>query len=127
MNIYVSGRLNDPSVSVMMRLLEAHHHHITFDWTRFRSADLTSVPKFKQGLAEDERQGVWDADVLIVNNVTEGGVGCWLEVGLALSHSIPVILFGECRESLFWALPDVERISNPKWLLDRLAQMSDAL
>lgn len=75
--------------------LNTQGHEITYDWT-------THGPVFSQGLerckevAVLEEQGVVEADVVIV--LWPGGRGTHIEMGMAISLGVPVVMLTTVEE-----------------------------
>lgn len=128
MKVYVAGRVKQiPRVQVVRDWLREEGHSITFDWTGpegEQRSDWSKAPDVARGLADRERRAVLAADVVVLVGwgcaEGEGGLGCFIEVGVALALGIPVVIVGPCRESVFWYLPAVQRVDN-------LAELKEAL
>jgi hypothetical protein len=117
MRVYVAGRRSDKSlVRGVQEILIAAGHEITFDWTGpngERRDDWSDVPDRARELSTRERHAVRSADMLVlVGSEPHGGLGCFIETGMALALGIPVLVVGLVRESVFWYLPIVERLES---------------
>jgi hypothetical protein len=69
--------------------------------------------------AIDDLEGVRHADLLVVL----GGERLWgglIEVGYALAFGTPVWVVEPVRESVFWALPQIERLASDEECIERL-------
>lgn len=118
MRVYVAGSTKGVSrVQVVMAEVRRGGHEITFDWTgaegeiRDNQADWANDLRRATELSGLERDAVLTADalVLVAPPANVAGLGCWMEVGIALGRQIPVLLVDGPRESLFWYLPNVYR------------------
>jgi nucleoside 2-deoxyribosyltransferase len=117
--VYVAGRTGDiENVRLAQQICREAKCEITFDWTgddgEIRSS-WEAAPDRAQTLSERERKAVEDSDlVVLVWAVTDNGgpVGALLEVGMAMALKKRVIVVGPARESVFWYLPEVERVEN---------------
>lgn len=105
---------------------------ITHDWTRTSAFGLDGkpYPKAADGgskLSEreqrihaiDDLEGVRHADLLVVL----GGERLWgglIEVGYALAFGTLVWVVEPVRESVFWALPQIERLASDEECIERL-------
>lgn len=110
--IYVAGSCGSiEDVRAAQRTLELAGHDITFDWTADANGikdDWTRHSSQATKRAKRERVAVKDADIVVLIAPPPGrGLGCFLEVGMALASRTPVLLWGHIRESVFWYLPEV--------------------
>ncbi len=92
MKIYVGGKLGEEgSVQELMDYLRGLGHEITFDWTK-----TPHLKPFEENLeasikcAMDEVRGVKDAELMILL-YSDKGTGMFVELGVALGNSIPVL------------------------------------
>lgn len=132
MRIYVAGRtcMLD-KVERVQQLVCAAGHELTYDWTANVRAEGGSarekhVPHERQvQYANADRKGVLEADCTIVVCGPEL-CGTLIECGLALSmcDMASVILYGiPEKESVFFELPEVRRITTEDELIDVLGTM----
>jgi hypothetical protein len=91
-------------------------HEISFDWTgdegeiRSNWESATSAAR-EIGNIEKEAVLTSDAVILVGNGDDHGkGLGCFIEVGMALAADIDVFIIGGCRDSVFWYQPNVVRV-----------------
>ena len=133
MKFYIASKLeNFQEVrSVADALVSAGHEH-TYDWTAHGCVQGDSMRMGK--VAEAEKQGVLEADVLIA--LLPGGRGTHVEIGMALALDIPVLmvsqdpaLFG-CEGEIcvfYWGEATRRFVGNgrrlPAFLADRLDRM----
>lgn len=118
MKIYVAGRVKQMRrVRAVQQTFKRYGHVVTFDWTGpegEQKPDWSHDPEWACTLSKRERRGVLDADgVVLVGHGCEeggGGLGCFVEVGMAMAYGRPVVVYGPCRESVFWYLPRVTRV-----------------
>lgn len=115
--IYVAGSCKMArEVNCAQAILEEAGHQITFDWT----ADLNGIKTDWSDHLPDarwrslrERVAVKSADVVVLVAPPVGrGLGCFIEVGMALAARTPVVVWGDARESVFWYLPEVTRVTD---------------
>lgn len=117
--VYVAGRTSDiDNVRLAQQICRDANCDITFDWTGQEGEIRDSwegAPDRAQTLSECERRAVSDADlVVLLWCVTDRGgpVGALLEVGMAMGMKKRIIVVGPARESVFWYLPEVERVDD---------------
>lgn len=67
-------------------------HTITYDWTVHGSVQAEGIERIQQ-VALAEKQGVLDADVVVV--LLPGGRGTHTELGMALASGKPVFMHGQ--------------------------------
>ncbi len=123
MKIYVAGRTkNIEEVNLIQSAAIDHGHEITHDWTdvdgegkgEIRS-DWSDDPKRARQVATLDFLGVTQAQGIILcgygcDEETKGGLGCFIEVGIALASGVPMIVLGPVRESVFWYSPFTLRV-----------------
>lgn len=106
MKVYVAGSMYDPGimeVRFVQERLRACGHTITYDWTA-QPISETGDPQERRELAEAERDGVLDADLLILldHNRPRGAL---IEMGMALGTGKETMVLIEDRgPSLFYHL-----------------------
>lgn len=122
MQVYVAGRTkNIDEVHVIQEVLLDHGHSITHDWTDVEGEgkgeirdDWSEDPKRARQVATLDFLGVTKARGVIVCGYGcdegEGGLGMFIEVGLAMASGIPIVIVGPMRESVFWYAPYVSRV-----------------
>lgn len=143
MRIYVAGRTSEiEKVQMVQERLKAHGHDITFDWTSEEEgevrADWSAYPGRAAEISGLERRAIEAADAVVLvgygcDEQSRGGLGCFIEVGMALALETPVVIWGPARESVFWystgreALPLVDRAAHIGVIEARLENLVDAL
>jgi hypothetical protein len=118
MRIYVAGRTkNIEEVNLIQSAAIDHGHEITHDWTDVEGegkgeirSDWSSNPERARQVATLDFLGVTQAQGVILcgygcDEENKGGLGCFIEVGIALASGVPVIVLGPARESVFWYSP----------------------
>jgi nucleoside 2-deoxyribosyltransferase len=121
---YVAGRTKDVSaVQRVQAMVRGAGGEITFDWTgpdgEIRG-DWSGVPDRARAIAATEREGVREADLLILVWHEHGGLGALLETGMAMAQGKRIIVYGAPRESVFWYLPKVEHAPDALALMRAL-------
>lgn len=114
MRIYVAGRTkNIDEVHTIQEVVMERGHQITHDWTdpsvgEVRD-DWVGDPVRAREVATLDFLGVTQADGIILCGYGcgegEGGLGCFIEAGLALASGVPMVVLGPMRESVFWYSP----------------------
>lgn len=95
MKFYIASRLeNSETVKRVADVLKAAGHIQTYDWTTHGSVQKEGKQRLTE-VAENERAGVKDADVIIV--ILPGGRGTHAELGIALGSGKDHILI--CAEN----------------------------
>jgi nucleoside 2-deoxyribosyltransferase len=103
-------------------LLRAAGHEVTYDWTRTDEFGEDGHPRFVDGVGELtyakrreyamlDLQGVVVADLTIVF-ADDQLTGALIEMGAACALGRPVWVLSPWKESIFWALPNVEIMSE---------------
>lgn len=101
MKFYIASKLeNAEAVSRVARALKAAGHIHTYDWTVHGSVQDKGEQRIRE-VAEAEKQGVLDADVVIV--ILPGGRGTHAELGIALGAGNKEIVICAADNSLFLA------------------------
>lgn len=101
MKFYIASKLeNAEAVSRVARALKAAGHIHTYDWTVHGSVQDKGEQRIRE-VAEAEKQGVLDADVVIV--ILPGGRGTHAELGIALGAGNKEIVICAADNSLFSA------------------------
>jgi nucleoside 2-deoxyribosyltransferase len=139
MRIYVAGRTSHIEiVNEMQELCRADGHTITHDWTGPEGgieSDWSGEPERAYECARKDFNGVTSADAVIVCGYGcgegGGGLGTFIEIGIAIHARLPVIIIGPMRESVFWYLDNVIRYSGTneiseeiKWALYQARKMT---
>lgn len=129
MKFYIASALeNVATVRRVANILKAAGHHHTYDWTVHGSVQSEGPERLTE-VAEAERQGVLNADMVII--ILPGGRGTHAELGIALGDQPKKIII--CAEdanayllegrtcSFYWS-DLVHRIVGPKdaWIEDIL-------
>lgn len=130
MRVYVAGRIRYiRQVRAAQAAVLSAGHKLTFDWTGPEGEtrhDWSEAPQKARRLSERERQAVLTSHVVVlVGHGCEeggGGLGCFIEVGIALATGISVIVYGPARESVFWYMPNVTRCETIEELELALAE-----
>lgn len=132
MRVYVAGRVAwIDDVRHAQALAVAAGHEITFDWTGAEGEtrhDWTSAVALARHIGEREKGAVLTADaVILIGQGCEeggGGLGCFIEVGMALAADVDVFVVGPCRESVFWYQPNVVRVRTSE---EAVAALTDGI
>lgn len=108
MKIYIAGASSELArCERAVTLACALGHEITLDWTKdVRAAtvlDDALSPSRCAELAAADLRAVEQAETLVLLIPKTPSTGCWVELGYALAHSIPVYTCG-VRKGIFWAL-----------------------
>lgn len=114
MRAYVAGRTGDiERVRRVQAICEDAGCAITFDWTGPEGEirkDWTGYAARAGELAQRERDAVRTANVLVLCGPDpHGGLGCFIEAGMALAYEVSIVIVGPVRESVFWYAPGVVR------------------
>ena len=124
MKFYIASKLeNAEIVKRVAAVLKAAGHEHTYDWTEHGSVQGEGEARLRE-VAENERQGVLDADMVIV--ILPGGRGTHAELGMAAAWERPIMICAETDELFqadthtcaFYWLYAVDRIVGPidTWL-----------
>ena len=90
--VYIASKIeNFRQVQAVRDALLMAGHIITYDWTRHGS--VVGNLEYLKEVAENEREGVVSADVVIV--LLPGGRGTHAELGMANALKIPVMLIAD--------------------------------
>ena len=105
MKFYVAGKFEDKErVRLAQRCIEAAGHEITHDWTMASAIGGRAE-------AEDDMEGVKDADALLFVNVDPNLLyaGSLVEIGMALALDKPVYFINteHMARNVFYHLPGV--------------------
>lgn len=124
LRVYVAGRTNDiHRIRQIQYICRQVGWTITYDWTENVEAQLARPEKDPELLAEyaaNDIQGVWNADLVIVM-CSPALLGTAIEMGAAIILGRRVWLVGEPeRDSVFFYLPNFERIKDELTLFDRI-------
>lgn len=131
MRVYIAGRTSQAdAVNRVQELFVQAGHSITHDWTGPEGGikpDWSHNREEAREVAIKDRDGVAKADAVILCGwgceEGGGGLGCFIEVGIAFALWIPVIILGPCRESVFWYLPNVIHIKNDADVVKAMEEM----
>lgn len=121
LDIYLAGSTKElERVERVKAVLLQNGHRLTFDWAgaegevRMGTGDDTwdHAPVAARRLSQQEVEAVATADLLILLCPPRGrGLGCYLEMGVALGQDIDVWVSHEApgteRDSVFWHHPAV--------------------
>lgn len=119
MRVYVAGRVkNITEVNIIQNVVLERGHEITHDWTgvegEVRDSWVDDPTKARQ-VATLDFLGTTQADGIILCGYGcdegEGGLGCFIEAGLAMASGVPMIVLGPMRESVFWYAPFVLKVN----------------
>jgi len=124
MKFYIASRLeNAEVVKRVAAVLTAAGHTQTYDWTEHGSVKGDGEVRLRQ-VAEAEKQGVKDADLVIV--ILPGGRGTHAELGMAAAAGKEIIICAENDEAFqaddrtcaFYWLYQVRQVVGPMdaWL-----------
>lgn len=110
--VYVAGSTKDTDrVMAMQSDLIYAGCRITFDWTGPEGAirgDWSKETDTAHRISNRERDAVKEAEAVVVLP-PDRGLGCWIEVGMALAHHTPVYVLESDRESVFWYIGEVRK------------------
>ena len=119
-----SGLERWEDVRALARALERHGWKQTYDWTAglFREKGPAELAE----IARLERQGVADADLVVI--LLPAGRGSHIELGMALALGKPVALCAEEERTFlgeravsFYELPQVDKLTgNPEAIAEKL-------
>lgn len=117
MRVYVaSGTSMIPEVREVQRQCLLAGYEVTFDWTGPEGRieeDWSPFPDAANKHAAKESSAVRRADAVVLIAPAQGrGLGCFIEVGIAIGLGKRVVVVGDIRESVFWYHPGVERTSS---------------
>lgn len=108
MRVYVATKFeNKTGARELMRLLTRAGHVVTHDWT---GKSAVTADEFR-ACALDDLDGVWSADVLVVEN-DPNMKGAWVEFGVALARLIPIVIVGGRHECIFEHLAAVVHVDS---------------
>lgn len=108
MDVYVSGSIrNMERARNVMNAFRDAGHTITHDWTTWQGE------KMHQPEALRQRQGVFDADVLVLLVHPRLKAG-WMEFGAAVAHDLPCVVVPDVlvSESMWYTLDTVHVMSS---------------
>lgn len=117
MRIYVAtSRANFAVAKEWAAKLEARGHTITYAWWKDvekNGPDEGVEPDELLRCATADRDGVMAADAFWLIAPEHGGVGCWIELGMAIARcdldgGPIVVVSGAYGRSLFWLLHEVD-------------------
>ena len=117
MKVYVAAKFERAAfVKQVYEVLTKAGHTITHDWTNENDSHCVSFEErieYQQRCAQNDLQGVRDADVLVLIP-HPNGKGCYYEFGAAMALNIPVIILGDWMDK---ALCIFERLVPPhRWV-----------
>jgi len=122
MQIYVATKFSGMArAHHFMRMLEAHGHTITHDWTTLEHHNRPRVQ-----CAADDLRGVKEADALVLLQV-DAMRGAWIETGAALVLGKPVLVLGYDGEPVFLDLPQVVHARDSKHLMECLEELAEVM
>lgn len=124
MRFYIASKLeNAETVKRVATVLKAAGHTQTYDWTQHGSVKNEGDTRLRQ-VAENEKQGVREADMVIV--LLPGGRGTHAELGMAAAFGKDIIICAEDdqmfqtddRTCAFYWLYCTMQVTGPmdKWL-----------
>lgn len=127
--VYVASSVaNLEFASFVIEQLAEQGGQVTYDWTKHGSVRLWRQED-KQRVAEDETDGVCDADLLVA--LLPGGKGTHCEIGMALALGLKVFLFVPRYVDIvnedfcnFYNHPLVTVFTNVKTLINAVEQES---
>ena len=120
MRTYVAGSAKDMErVRFVQRLVCNHGGSVTFDWTgpegmvRTQDQPWDEVPEHGQRISQAEVQACLTCERLIIVCPPAGqGLGCWIELGVALGAGAQIWVLDPPRDSVFWQHPNVRRLRD---------------
>jgi nucleoside 2-deoxyribosyltransferase len=115
MRVYVAGSMYSPGIYLVRDVLitvRAAGHEVTYDWTE-QPISETGDPDERRELAQAERRGVLDADLLILIDYQRPR-GALIEMGMALGAGKEALVLMEegSNPSLFYHLPNCTIIAT---------------
>lgn len=131
MRVYIASKFeNVDEVRALQRKLKEGGHTVTFDWTAYNDEPLkekgleTALHAYRRKCALLDMEGVRSADVLVlIPCPAMGGWGRYAEFGAAGVLHKPIIVVGECYDSVFLYLPTVRRVKDVGDLFDAFADL----
>lgn len=128
LRVYVAGRTGDlDRVNRVQEICRDAGCVISFDWTGpegdIRTDWRREVPRASE-LAKRELDAVATSDALVICGPDpHGGLGCFIETGMAMAYGLPIFVIEPVRESVFWYLPRVVKCQEGylKEVLEALA------
>jgi nucleoside 2-deoxyribosyltransferase len=129
--VYVAGRTSMvKEVRVIQGIVISESDEISYDWTvnveevGGAASDINTTPEQRRAFAEADKKGVKDAHV-VVALMGPQVTGTLIEIGMCLGDEKPLIIIGNPpRESVFFDLPSVIRISDNSQLREALAHVN---
>lgn len=119
MDCYVAGRTSDiERVNIVQAIARSKGHIITFDWTGPEGAIRKSWKGHEEQGSELSQREVAAAkcELFILCTPpyrTDGGVGCFIEFGIALGHGAFCLVFPFLdRDSVFFHHPNVHIVRD---------------
>lgn len=115
MYAYVAGSTKDiDMVREVQQICRDYDYKISYDWTDAKTGDIRSDwsddPVAAEAHAVKERDAIKSSDLLVFV-FTERGLGSKYETGMAMrDEGTEVICIDNERESVFYYLPNVDRI-----------------
>lgn len=120
MKVYVAGRTkNLDEVHAIQEIVMQRGHEINHDWTdptigEVRDSWSDSPDRARQVATLDFLAATGADGIILCGYGCEeggGGLGCFIEAGLAMASGVPMVILGPCRESVFWYAPFVLRVN----------------
>lgn len=120
MNVYVAGRTkNLDEVHAIQEVVMERGHAISHDWTdpdigEVRDTWTDDPTRARQVATLDFLASTTSDGIILCGYGCEeggGGLGCFIEAGLAMASGVPMIVLGPIRESVFWYAPFVLKVN----------------
>lgn len=127
LRVYVAAPWKDKDqVPAVVERLEAMGFVITCRWWEIEAKlEEAATDEFKRSCAEGDRDGVINADFVVVLN-TSKSEGKAVEQGLAIAHNKPIFIvgkIGEVSSNVFHYLPNYRWVANLETLYENLAML----
>lgn len=115
--VYVATKANNYlAAQALMSLIIEAGGTISYDWTqdveKYGEADGAVPIEVQAECARNDIAGVLDCDYLVLIPVDEMR-GAYIEVGVALTHAVPVVVLGPLPPTCFFHLPGVTEYPRP--------------
>jgi nucleoside 2-deoxyribosyltransferase len=128
--VYVAGASRElDRVDAFIAAMLARGHELALDWRepiRERTAaggtDTDLADDAARVFAVEDLTAICGADLFILLAPAEGGSGCWVELGFAISRGIPIVVSGPAaRRSVFTRLAGIaDRDEDALAMLDQV-------
>jgi nucleoside 2-deoxyribosyltransferase len=132
MKVYLAGRFDERErIREMQGVLRERGHEITLDWTTHDPiARYGERPELARVYAQEDLQGVMEADVFIFLTAASVGTGTHVELGVAIGEFVTtgkprIYVIGEhTSRSIMYFYPAVERRESFEAVLDEIGGLA---